>query len=520
MKKHIALILAAVLLCSLFAGCGGGESGTEETVPAGSGTMSLGYAKADVTPPLDIPLDGYQGNDSAQFRRSKANEWPFYAICVAFTDASNKTFMLITLDMLNAYMADSMRDAVSKETGVPKENIMFHVTHNHSGPSLRVDHPTVTPYISQLTNGVLTAAKEALKTRAPLTGMYTTYARPENCNTERHYLLADGSYQSYAVGSVPKDQLIGHYGVSDNLLQLVKFTREGAKDVVMVNWQGHPPGTNPNTIATSNYPGVLRNYLETNMNCEAIFVLGGSGNLNNNSQIKSEVSHGGDYQLLGQTLGAAAVEAAANFTEKNVDSIRIKERELALNNRDGGVAKVWVYAISVGDFALVTAPFEIFDDNAVAVREASPYAMTFYASCCNGSNGYLPTPPSFGWKITYESRTTKFPEGTAEIVQNNLTEMLSQIASESGYQASEKPADYYQADFEPKSDGKVYQVMDPGNTGKYTAAENNFYAFQVLNGISIKNMLCKDEDLVKQILSKTTVELLFDEQNVVVGIKE
>lgn len=519
MKKYLAMILAAVLVLGLFAGCGGSGS-MEETAPAGSGTMSLGYSKADVTPPLDMPLDGYQGNDSAQFRRSKANEWPFYAICVAFTDANNKTFMLITLDMLNAYMADSMREAVHKETDVPKENIMVHVTHNHSGPSLRVDYPTVTPYINQLTSGVLAAATEALKNRAPITGMYTTYARPEKCNTERHYLLADGSYQSYAVGSVPKDQIIGHYGVADNLLQLVKFTREGAKDVVMVNWQGHPPGTSPNTIATSNYPGVLRNYLETNLNCEAMFILGGSGNLNNDSQIKSDVSHGGDYQVLGQTLGAAAVEAVANFTERNLDSVRILEREMSLDDRNGGVRKVWLYAISLGDFAMVTAPFEIFDDNAVAVREASPYAMTMYASCCNGSNGYLPTPPSFDWKITYESRITDFPQSTAETVQETLTGMLAKIASESGYQAVEKPTDYYQAAFEPKTNGKTYSIIDPGNTGMYTAAQNNFFAFQVLDGSSIKNLLCSDEELTRQILSKTQVQLVFNEQNVVVGIVE
>jgi len=518
MKKYLAMILAAVLVLGLLAGCGG-SGNADETEPAGSGSFSVGYGKADVTPSTSIPLDGYQGTSSAQYRWSASTEWPFYAICTAFTDAKGNTVLLATLDMLNAFMADAMRDAISNEVHIPKENIMFHVTHNHSGPAIRIDAPEVTQYINQLTSGVLAAAKAAMEDRKPVTGMQTTYARPEGCNTERHYLLADGSYQSYGVGSVPKDQLIGHYGVSDNLLQLVKFTREGGKDVVMVNWQGHPPGTSPNTIATSNYPGVLRNYLETNMNCEAVFILGGSGNLNNNSQIAGEIRHN-DYQGLAQNLGVAAMEAAANFTDRNLSDISIKERELTLATRDGGSKKVWVYAISLGDVALVTAPFEIFDDNAVAVRENSPYAMTMYASCCNGSNGYLPTPPSFDWKITYESRTTKFPEGTAETVQKELTEMLAEIATETGYQAAEKAQDYYQAAFEPKSDGVIYLVTDPGNLGNYKVVENNFCAFQLIAGAKIKNMLCNDAELTKQILAKTQVELLFNEQNVVVGIVE
>ena len=434
MKRMLALFLCILLCLGTFAGCGGSEKEPEITGPV----LSLGFGRADVTPTESIPLDGYQGTQSAQYRWSESTSWPFYALCVAFTDGSGETMLLITLDMLNAYMADSMRDVISSDTGVPKDHIMFHVTHNHSGPSLRIDSPVVTNYITQLTSGVQSAAKAAMADRKPVTALQTTFVRPENCNTERHYLLADGSYQSYSVGSVPKDQLIGHYGVADNLLQLAKFTREGGKDVVLVNWQGHPPGGDTLFTATSNYAGVLRNYLETNLGCEALFVLGGSGNLNNNSQIPMEVRHN-NYQELAQNLGAEAVAAASGFKTWEPGSVSIKEKELTLDNRNGGASKVWLYAISIGDFALVTAPFEIFDDNAVAVRESSPYGMTMYASCCNGSNGYLPTPPSFDWQITYESRITQFPRGTAEIVEQELKTMLAELATETGYQTVEKP---------------------------------------------------------------------------------
>lgn len=513
MKRFVALLLVTILVVGLFTACGKEEKGNN------AAGLSVGFGLVDVTPPIGIPLGGYSGADSAEHRRSASVEWPFDAICVAFTDASDNTMMIIVLDMLNAYMADGMRDAVSSATGVPKENIMFHCTHNHSGPDIRVDAPHVNEYITQLTNGVLNAAEAALADRKPVTGMFTTYARPEMCNSERHYLLADGSYQSYGVGAVPKNQLIGHFGVADNLLQLVKFTREGGKDVVMVNWQGHPPGTDPNTIATSNYPGVLRNYLNTNLNCQSVFLLGGSGNLNNNSQIAGEIRHE-NYQGLGENLGIAAVEAAANFTERSLDDIHVKEKMLQLENRNTyGVTKVWIYAASIGDFAFVTAPFEIFDDNAVAVRENSPYAMTMYLSCCNGSNGYLPTPYSFDWEITYEARTTSFAEGTAEIIQEELTGLLSQIATEDGYQGAEKGEGYYQAEFVPKTDGKTYLNTKPGEAA-YTLVKNDFYAFQLMDQANVKNLLCKDEALVQQILAMDQVKLVFDVQGVVVGIAE
>lgn len=501
------------MLIGLLSGCDGGEEKTQ------AGVLSVGFGKVDVTPTQSLPLGGYQGDDAPEFRWSTSTEWPFNASCVAFTDANNNTAMIIVLDLINASMAGALRDAVSNECGVPVENIMVHATHNHSGPAITYDAPEITAYISQTTNGVLAAARAAMSSRSPVTGMYTTHARPEGHNSERHYLLADGSYQSYGVGSVPKDQLIGHYGVADNLLQLVKFTREEGKDVVLVNWQGHPPGTDPNTIATANYPAVLCNYLDNNLDCQSLFLLGGSGNLNNNSQILGEILHE-DYVELGEALGKAGVEAAKNFTQRNLSDIYTKEKMLQLDKRDYGAAKVWVYAFAIGDFAFVTAPFEIFDDNAVAVRENSPYAMTMYISCCNGSNGYLPTPPSFGWKITYESRTTSFPMGTAEIVQDELIGMISEIADASSYQAAEKAEGYYQAEFVHTTDDVTYLNAQPGKTDNYNAVENDFFAFQLLSGAKIKNFLCKDEALVKQILEQTQVKLVFNEQNVVVGIAE
>ena len=100
MKKYLAIILAAVLVLGLFAGCGG-SGNADETEPAGSGSFSVGYGKADVTPSTSIPLDGYQGTSSAQYRWSASTEWPFYAICTAFTDAKGNTVLLATLDMLN-----------------------------------------------------------------------------------------------------------------------------------------------------------------------------------------------------------------------------------------------------------------------------------------------------------------------------------------------------------------------------------------------------------------------------------
>ena len=140
MKKIFSLVLCFLLCLGVFAGCG-----EEKPAETGSGIFQVGYGRADVTPTESIPLDGYAGADSAEYRRSASTEWPLQVVTVAFTDENNNTLLFITLDFLNAYMADSMREAIANETGIPKDHIMFHVTHNHSGPSLRVDHPAIPP---------------------------------------------------------------------------------------------------------------------------------------------------------------------------------------------------------------------------------------------------------------------------------------------------------------------------------------------------------------------------------------
>ena len=132
----------------------------------------------------------------------------------------------------------------------------------------------------------------------------------------------------------------------------------------------------------------------------------------------------------------------------------------------------------------------------------------------------MPTPPSFGWETTYESRITEFPDGTAAIVETELKGMLSELATESGYQAVEKPADYYQGEFTPKSDGVTYINFTPGDMTKIKPVENGFYAFQLYNGSKVKNCLAIDEATARAVMEKAEVKLLFNEQTVVVGLAE
>ena len=518
MKKLIALILAICMCCSVFAGCGNseeGESGSKKVE-----AFSVGYGKANISPDDPVPLRGY---GDAMERFSEGNLEPMYATCVAFADTEGEIVLLISTDITNSAndMTKKAREMISEATGVPFDHVLFTASHSHSAPDYSQGVPSIATWVTKFQVASVEAAKAALADLAAVSEMVTGFNRVDNTNSVRHYLLTDGTYQGRAVGTLPKDKLVGHYGKVDNLLQVVRFTREGdKKPVILVNWQGHPMGVGDTLykMAGPNYPGILRQTLEAKYGCDVSFVLSGSGNVNNGSQISGEIKQK-SYVELGENLAAEVSNILeTQATVSKVDKICFSENLWVTKNKDGYDSTLPLYAFSIGDWACVTAPFEIFDTNVMAVRDASKFKMTFYASCANESYGYLPTPPSYDWAITYEAQITKFPKGTAELLQEQLIGQLDTIFTESGNEVVDKGEGYNTPEFVPASDGTVYQNPTPGDLSKCTPVKNGFYQVLLLTGSSFKTMLCIDQATAEAVLAETQMELLLNEQNVIVGV--
>ena len=190
-----------------------------------------------------------------------------------------------------------------------------------------------------------------------------------------------------------------------------------------------------------------------------------------------------------------------------------------------------LYTFGFGDFACAFAPFEIFDTTAKAVREDSMWKYTFFASCAFGSagNGYLPDADGFTYR-TYEAfgqgvedtKYTNFPEGTAEIIQEQLTNMLNSSFAESGLKKKDKDPGYLAEPFEPVTDSVEYTNPKPGDPSLITegTGDKGLYCLQLETPDGIKNMLCASKEIADQIVNKTTMKLLFDERDVIVGFAE
>ncbi len=515
MKKLIALLLCLVMALGVMAACG--ESGTEqEDAPQKIESFSVGYAKVDISPKESVPLRGY---GDAMERFSTGYSEPLYATCVAFADTEGQIVVLIAHDLTNSPkdLTEDIRKTVSEDTGVPFSNILITASHSHSSPDYsKTGVPSIITYNEFFQEQCIQGAKDAIADLAPAT-MQTGFDRVDGLNTVRHYLLTDGSFQGKSVGTVPKNKLVGHHSKVDNLLQVVKFDRGGEKSpVVLVNWCGHPKGQGDAlyTMASPNYPGILREELNKKYGCDVAFVLSGSGNVNNGSQIASDIRHS-TYVELGQMLAeAVGVVIDGKLTDSKVDKIYLEENIYTHMSNNGYDMQIPLYAFSIGDWACVTAPFEIFDTNAMAVRDASKYKMTFYASCANEGLGYLPTPPSYHFDITYEAQITKFPEGTSTDVQDQLIQMLDRIFTASGNEIVDKGEGYNTPEFVPSSDGVVYyRLSEP------KAVKNGFFAVGMSDGSTVsKDMLCVDQATADKVAALNAMKLVFNEQSVIVDV--
>ena len=438
--------------------------------------FKVGYSRVDITPTESVPLGGF-GNTSQ--RMSNRVVSPLYSTCTALTDAEGTTVLLFHNDLIGSptHITDPVRKSVSHATGVPFENIIIASTHTHSGPDLwNFSIPALNRYLDTLPAKLTECATAALADRKE-TRAYAAKACTHNLNFVRHYVLEDGGYKGSNFGALNNSPIIGHTTQADPEMRLIKFVRQGGEDVLMVNWQVHPTrtgGPQKGNIC-ADVVGSMRDAIEEALGCKFIYFNGGAGNLSPLSLITEE--HVVDnYIDHGKALARHALSAEDSYQEIQLGLIKIlHEMHCETLNRPSTerlaaakeVAEYWtktndwtssvqlavekgfssqfaainmvrrheatndeIYcpltAISFGDLALATVPYEMFDTNAKYVRDYSPFKMTFVSSTTNASVMYIPS--SYGYIYDcYEAACSQCKPGTGERLADILVKMLEKV---------------------------------------------------------------------------------------------
>ncbi|MBO5318062.1 MAG: neutral/alkaline non-lysosomal ceramidase N-terminal domain-containing protein [Oscillospiraceae bacterium] len=424
MKKLFSLTLAANLVLGL---CACNTSVGKENVG-----FRVGYGSTVTTPEEDLYLMGY-GNDTG--RKSQGVLTDLYATCVAITDAQGSTVLLYGLDMMKmeGVLADAFIGAISEATGVPKDNILLSASHSHSTPSLGNSYGLNSTYGQLYQKKLVEAAKAAMDDRAA--AEIRIGSRPvDRMNFVRHYTTDTGVVIGDNFSSGGYSSLTGHTTQSDRQLQLVHFVRSDRKDIVMVNWQGHPTLSSTSMVGaedkkflvSADYVGICRQYIQEALACHVSFYLGASGNLNAYSRIKSE-NIDTDYKKYGKNLGAQVVAGLAELKPTEAAALKAQRTDFAVELPSGGDGTVELNVYTMGELAFASVSYEMFDTNGMTVKNESPFALTMMITMANGYQNYVPADNAFDYPSCYEVRSTRFVRGTGEAVAEELVRQLKEM---------------------------------------------------------------------------------------------
>ncbi len=424
---------------------------TYKELPMLGTAFKTGYARCTFTPTPPIGQFSTVHDD-------------LYATCVAVNDGE-KTLLLLSIDMKSMSINDNdnIKSIISNSTGIPTGNIFISATHTHSTITFGKD--AIWAYnsfkkIEQVAKNAIAdlAESEMLSGTGKTTGMAWV----------RNYINSDGVRATVSPGALFSDTTTRSVGEADDTLQAVRFVRDGKKDIVLLNWQGHlahGEGQIAGQIS-ADMAQYLREDIESgDRDTLVAFFAGASGNLNLNAPNKTLVKYSdgitsnNHYEVVAHALAkvALAVIEPDEMTSLETGEIKIiKEVYAGLLHKDspevvaeaqarkdaGTNTKADDYilarnkktsldlriaAISFGDLGLVTVPYEMFDNNGVQVKEGSPFKMTLVLTNSDGDYAYMPSTEAWTTYGGYETEATYFANGTAEAYVAEYIRLLNSL---------------------------------------------------------------------------------------------
>jgi neutral ceramidase len=433
---------------------------TEQAPPD---TLQIGIARADITPPVGTRSAGFAGRGPL----SRLHD-PLYATVLVAAEGGVRA-ALIGCDLLglDAATVAEIRRAVASRTAIPADAVTVSCTHTHYGPDpyRDQDDPLVSAYRANLIHVLAGAVEEAESLLAPAVAGMGWGASDIGVN--RREKLPDGRV---ILGQNPG-------GAIDRAVGVLRIDApNGAPVACVVNHQTHPVSqTGQVDHISADYPGRARQVVESLTGATFLYLEGACGNINASIMKPTYES----ARTLGTRLGCEVVRVWETIAPQPFQGLAVGSRPIQLPSMRYGSAeeaaglvieleneladleiqgasegRIWwaerrlerarhaleswekgetppsveseVQAWRLGVLGLVTAPGEIFTQIGLAVKQASPFADTFFLSCTNDSIGYVPVPeayPDGGYEVTHASRVD--PEAAGILREECLAALQS-----------------------------------------------------------------------------------------------
>lgn len=431
--------------------------------------LKAGFARLDITHPLGTPMSGYYRR-----RLSEGVLDQLEINALALSDGGN-TVVVLAADLLGVYNArcDELRVLVAERCGIDADNVFISALHQHTSMRfthyigkdgmLGFDYFKDDSYIDVLCRKFADAAQMAISDMKDATVSVASKETAEPLSFIRRYIMKDGSLQTNPSTFDPSE-IDRPNGASDNTVRLIKFSREGAKDIALVNFSTHPDVIG-GCLYSADWPGFVRRFAEADdPNIHCIMLTGFQGDTNHldfiggrrtgyehsrhmgrviadtvrdiknaTRQVKADAVSSEIRTVYNKTntSGEERYDEAKEYYDRYLAGeidikghladvaeaqriLNIKKR--ALNNA------VRISAVKLDDIVLLGIGGEPFTAYGDIVRAAAGNRFAVCVCCTNGYEGYLPTKSAFD-EGGYEARSSNFtPELEAQVTDaiNNM----------------------------------------------------------------------------------------------------
>ena len=437
--------------------------------------FKVGFARADITPPLGVPMAGY-----TFLRKASAVRDPLELNALAVSDGTRTALLLVAdlLDLQDNALALVLRKRIAEAAGVPVEAVYFHCTHTHLSPAFGKGDPNCETsfdgdpaYCEDLIAKACAAAKAAVGDLAPAT-IAVGRAEAKRISFIRRFRMKDGGIRTNP--GVNNPDIVEPIGQVDETVQVVRFVREGKDEVVAVNFGTHPDTVGGDAIS-ADWPGFARRFTEKALDgVRCIFFNGALGDVNHvcvdpkpgereglvrdfddvdrgyeHAKHMGRVIAGAVMSVYGKCAPVEAGEVSFSVKDVSVPSNRPKPEELPQARKFAelhaagkdeeipfkGMELTTVVAeagrmlrlengpdafsmplatVSIGDaIRFVGIPGEPFTEIGRQIKAESPAAMTFVSCITNGYYGYFPTANAYR-EGGYEARSSIFGPTVAD----------------------------------------------------------------------------------------------------------
>jgi hypothetical protein len=477
---------------SLFAGMGITaviNSGLTGLGNVGSSVFRAGAAKVNITPLMDVPLDGA----IMQIGPAKKVHDELYARCLVFDDGSQKIgFAIVDNTMISADIIDHAKQLIERYTGILPERVLISATHSHSTPRGltglipgSVEHQKYLDYLAvRISEGIRRANDNLVPARIG-------WGSSNNPNHvfNRRWFIKDGIELENPFGGTddrilmnPKREYVNKPAgpVDPEIFVLAVQHADGHPLALLANYGLHYVGGVPGGTISADYYGAFSDKVAYFLNqnppgykhppCVVMMSNGTSGDINANDITTAPVRYNPfeRIDIIAEDVAntVMSVYKKLNWQDRITLNSSFSMLELGVRKPDQerlqwaksvpmpedpsvrltrpqiyaretlelckfpDFVKIPLQAFNVGGLVIAGIPNEVFAETGLQIKEDSPFpGNTFIIELANGYFGYLPSEKQHegGGYETWPARSSFLEVKAESKIRNTIIRLISQL---------------------------------------------------------------------------------------------